>query len=161
MACTVFILMECKLKKISTFTLVLIGAWKFLNGNKPDVHDSPDLLSLRVHRRGWVWDYNDTIIRSEVIFSPEETYQILNWRRKDPKLERNCSLRILGPDIHKDQSTMLASQNHWTDHQGHLHHQSKRRCLLSHQEIVFHALQKLVLQELVNAPWNRPVAITS
>ena len=23
-----------------------IGAWKFLNGDKPDVHDSPDPLSL-------------------------------------------------------------------------------------------------------------------
>jgi hypothetical protein len=24
----------------------LIGAWNFLNGDKPDVHDSPDPLSL-------------------------------------------------------------------------------------------------------------------
>ena len=24
----------------------LIGVWKFLNGDKPDVHDSPDPLSL-------------------------------------------------------------------------------------------------------------------
>ena len=26
----------------------MIGTWKFLNGDKPDVHDSPDPLSLPV-----------------------------------------------------------------------------------------------------------------
>ena len=30
----------------------LIGVWKFLNRDKPDEHDSPD-LSLFLSRRGW------------------------------------------------------------------------------------------------------------
>ena len=30
----------------------LIAIWKFLNGGKPDVHDSPDPLSLPWVRRG-------------------------------------------------------------------------------------------------------------